>query len=116
MLTLVANNIDVSPMLGNTHRMVLHARAAADIAHHEDLDVLILRLFGWMIASWVEGGEPAEDPDQTLQAVGERDNAEAARDHGEDKCGRHACPGQSWCCRQQSDTVMVAALVKWDGL
>lgn len=58
-------------MFGNTERVVLHARAAANISQHQDLGCY-MSLCGWAIPCWEEqkrGEEESESygPDQRQQ-------------------------------------------------
>ena len=61
--TRVPDQIDASPAAQDAERMVLHARTAANVAEHEDLDGLL----GWggrgFVAGWDEGWEAREEED-----------------------------------------------------
>jgi hypothetical protein len=73
-VTFVADDINLSTMLGNTHGMVLHARTAANIADDENLDVVIFRLRSWLVASWYQADETTEQPCKDDTANTARDN------------------------------------------
>lgn len=49
-------------MLGHTQCVILHARAATNVADDEDLDVLIFRILDWTVAGWDEIGKPSQKP------------------------------------------------------
>jgi hypothetical protein len=72
-MTFVADDINLSAMIGDTNGMILHARTAANIADDEDLNMIIFRLLGWLVASWYQVDETTEQPHKD-------DTANTARD------------------------------------
>lgn len=80
LVTFVTDDINLSTMLGDTHGMILHTRAAANIADDEDLDVIIFRLLSWLVTSWYQAGETTEQPY-------EDDTTNTARDDGDKEYG-----------------------------
>lgn len=74
-------------MLGNAQSMVLHPRASSNIAHNEDLNMLIL----WLLSGVVAGGDGIErllpKPDGERKYVAESNDGQAADDGGYNEIG-----------------------------
>lgn len=49
---LVTDEVDLASMLHDAQGMVLHSRATANVAEHQDLDVIILGVLRRMVAGW----------------------------------------------------------------
>ena len=71
--------------------MILHARAPTDVAHDEDLDVLVFRLLGGLVSSR-NGGRPYRGYNVVEEP--QREDEDHAPDYGEHKVVIHV-GGQS---------------------
>lgn len=110
MLTFEGDNVHLLAVSGDAHGMVLHARTAANVAEHDNLDVLVLGVLCWLVfrrdrvaqAMEDEGGEPEAIVDEKDKEAASNDG-EDKRDHGERHDGRMgrrgASIGSSQSCR-----------------
>lgn len=80
--TFVANQVNITSMLGNTYSVILHPRTPPEIPNHENLDMLISRRLGRSIAC---GYGIVVDPCQ-------ENDRQASRNDGEDENGHHISP------------------------
>lgn len=109
-------------MLRNAQSMVLHARAPANVAQDEDLDVFIGRVLRRATAAGNPGVERAANPDKRLGAIGDEEDEDGAsgdgQEEGEQHCGRmrHTQAAVSCCILVELTSRKVVARGKVAGL